>query len=380
MEGDPASGRTPASAGAGRTLRGKSPERMEQVRELERGELVAHDTNGRLAFSFDMGTAEGQYFVAISGDADTGLGAAPLLSNGPVVLTHEKTKQISFFAKTGDFDECQLDKSGQWLVIKEQVDGAKGEDNVIVNLQTGQQTRFLDQAGAAGHSNDGYGCMVAADNWNPCRGRCGCGTSISPSHPPSRGRRRRGCSCITPRTGRRTSAISPTPMPGPTCLRTSSTCAEAPQATVARRHRPPETGNTVKDNKASSNTQGGFDLSGSGQKLTGSQSNHAAGAFDYRISVTPAVSARSGNKATAARSPPEASATASSRTRRCGVGFARPRDARGGGAADRHDPVGEGPGTRKPPQQRIAPTCRIDRSHAVSSELRSLTRLTIRIP
>lgn len=43
LEGDPASGRTRSSAGAGRTLRGKSPERMEQVRELERGELVAHD-------------------------------------------------------------------------------------------------------------------------------------------------------------------------------------------------------------------------------------------------------------------------------------------------------------------------------------------------
>jgi hypothetical protein len=86
------------------------------------------------------------------------------------VVYNEKTKQFSWFPKTGDFDECQVDKSGKWLVIKEQVDNANGEDNVIVNLQTGQQIRFLDQAGAAGHSDTGYGYMVAADNWNPMPG------------------------------------------------------------------------------------------------------------------------------------------------------------------------------------------------------------------
>jgi hypothetical protein len=82
----------------------------------------------------------------------------------------ESTKQFSYFPKTGAFDECQVDKSGRWLLIKEQVDGAYGEDNVIVNLQTGVQTRFLDQAGAAGHSDNGYGYMVAADNWNALPG------------------------------------------------------------------------------------------------------------------------------------------------------------------------------------------------------------------
>jgi hypothetical protein len=77
----------------------------------------------------------------------------------------ESTKQFSYFPKKGDCDECQVDKSGQWLLIKEQVDGLNGEDNMIVNLQTGEQTTFLDQAGAAGHSDNGYGYMVAADNW-----------------------------------------------------------------------------------------------------------------------------------------------------------------------------------------------------------------------
>jgi hypothetical protein len=37
---------------------------------------------------------------------------------------------------------------------------------VIVDLQTGAQTVLLDQNGAAGHSDNGYGYMVYADNWN----------------------------------------------------------------------------------------------------------------------------------------------------------------------------------------------------------------------
>ena len=79
---------------------------------------------------------------------------------------HEDTGQFSYYEKRGDFDECQVDKSGQWLLIKENVDGQAGEDNVIIDLQSGAATTFLDQAGAAGHSDNGFGYMVAADNWN----------------------------------------------------------------------------------------------------------------------------------------------------------------------------------------------------------------------
>jgi Concanavalin A-like lectin/glucanases superfamily len=78
----------------------------------------------------------------------------------------EDTKQFSYFPKNGDFDECQIDKSGRWLVIKENVDGLYGEDNVIIDLQAGTQTILLDQNGAAGHSDNGYGYMVYSDNWN----------------------------------------------------------------------------------------------------------------------------------------------------------------------------------------------------------------------
>ena len=78
----------------------------------------------------------------------------------------EDTRQFSYFPKIGDLDECQIDKSGRWLVIKENVDGLYGEDNRIIDLQTGVEKVLLDQNGAAGHSDNGYGYMIYSDNWN----------------------------------------------------------------------------------------------------------------------------------------------------------------------------------------------------------------------
>src|SRR5205814_263772 len=46
----------------------------------------------------------------------------------------EDTRQFSYYAAVGDFDECQVDKSGRWLLIKDNVDGANGEDNRIIDL------------------------------------------------------------------------------------------------------------------------------------------------------------------------------------------------------------------------------------------------------
>lgn len=80
------------------------------------------------------------------------------------------TKQFYFYPSTGNFDECQIDKSGRYLVIKEKLPqdscASCDEDNLIVDLQTGAQTALLDRAGAGGHSDLGYGTQVAADNWN----------------------------------------------------------------------------------------------------------------------------------------------------------------------------------------------------------------------
>lgn len=77
----------------------------------------------------------------------------------------EVDKHISFFPITENFDECQVDRSGDWLLIKANLDGKHGEDNLIVNLRTGNERIILDENGAAGHSGMGYGYMIAADNW-----------------------------------------------------------------------------------------------------------------------------------------------------------------------------------------------------------------------
>ncbi|HET9359775.1 MAG TPA: hypothetical protein VFO58_08495 [Vicinamibacterales bacterium] len=79
---------------------------------------------------------------------------------------NEATGLTTFFAKKGDFDECQVDRSGRWLVIKENVDGANGEDNRVIDLQTGAEQLLTDPNGAAGHSDIGFGYMLAEDNYH----------------------------------------------------------------------------------------------------------------------------------------------------------------------------------------------------------------------
>ena len=82
------------------------------------------------------------------------------------VVYSEASEQFSFFPSQGAYDECQVDNSGRWLVLKENVDGKAGEDNVIIDLQGGGERVLTDEVGAGGHSDNGYGYMVAADNWN----------------------------------------------------------------------------------------------------------------------------------------------------------------------------------------------------------------------
>jgi hypothetical protein len=103
------------------------------------------------------------------------------------LVYRESTKEFSYFPATGDFDECQVDKSGGWLLIKENVDGVAGEDNRIIDLRPSRFV-FLDQQGAAGHSDNGYGYMVAWTTGARSRAPCACGRSGSRC----RARRHRG--------------------------------------------------------------------------------------------------------------------------------------------------------------------------------------------
>jgi hypothetical protein len=81
-------------------------------------------------------------------------------------LVYQQGAGARFFPKVGDFDECQIDKSGRWLVIKENVDGVYQEDNRIIDLHGGTEHVLFDQNGAAGHSDVGFGYMLAEDNFH----------------------------------------------------------------------------------------------------------------------------------------------------------------------------------------------------------------------
>jgi hypothetical protein len=82
----------------------------------------------------------------------------------------EDTNQFFYYPQKGlNYDECQIDKSGRWLVIKEKlgIDPKSEVDDRIIDLQTGVEKDLLDVNGAGGHSDNGFGSMIAADNYNP---------------------------------------------------------------------------------------------------------------------------------------------------------------------------------------------------------------------
>ena len=70
----------------------------------------------------------------------------------------------------GDFDECQIDKSGRWLL--DQGERRRPERRGQPHHRSADRRRevFLDENGAAGHSDLGYGYMVAEDNFNHAPG------------------------------------------------------------------------------------------------------------------------------------------------------------------------------------------------------------------
>ena len=83
------------------------------------------------------------------------------------LVYREDTNQFSYFPQKGfRYDECQIDKSGRWLVIKEKLgtDAASEVDNRVIDLQSGAERDLLDRNGAGGHSDTGFGYLVASDN------------------------------------------------------------------------------------------------------------------------------------------------------------------------------------------------------------------------
>jgi Bacterial Ig domain len=82
----------------------------------------------------------------------------------------EDLRRFSFHAANGALAGCEVDKSGRWLVIKENADGVAGFDNRIVDLETGAETLLPGEDGAGGHTANGSGYIIATDNG---RGRSG---------------------------------------------------------------------------------------------------------------------------------------------------------------------------------------------------------------
>jgi len=75
----------------------------------------------------------------------------------------ETTRQFSYYPKAGTFDECHLDKSGQYLALFEQIDSNPIMDNVFVDLHNGEQKTVYN---AMGHHDMGYGYIIGGDGWN----------------------------------------------------------------------------------------------------------------------------------------------------------------------------------------------------------------------
>jgi hypothetical protein len=85
------------------------------------------------------------------------------------VVYFESMRQFRFFPKVGEFDECQVDKSGRYLMTFEQIDGQNGFDNRFIDLTTGVEERLLNvpESGALGHHDSGFGYLVGHDGFNP---------------------------------------------------------------------------------------------------------------------------------------------------------------------------------------------------------------------
>ncbi len=82
----------------------------------------------------------------------------------------EDLAQFSWYPARGRLDECHLDHSGRYMIMLDNVDYTYGEDNRIVDLTTGTERLLLDQEGAAGHADTGYGYLVNEDDWNALPG------------------------------------------------------------------------------------------------------------------------------------------------------------------------------------------------------------------
>jgi hypothetical protein len=120
---------------------------------------------GRSTLIFSVDPQQMLWQMSSSDDDQTHAGTVRDAVNyhdlGCVVFRHGRQR---FFPKRDGYDECQIDKSGRYLVIKE----GQG-DNRVVDLDTNEERTLRNADGAVGHSDVGRGVMVGEDDQHePC--------------------------------------------------------------------------------------------------------------------------------------------------------------------------------------------------------------------
>ncbi|MFP5260852.1 MAG: hypothetical protein ACLGJB_02970, partial [Blastocatellia bacterium] len=105
----------------------------------------------------------------MSRSIDDNVFAFTLRRNGKPVgyIAWRRDADSLYKAETENLDEVQVDKSGQYLVVKQDPARAAGVEVRVVDLQTRAAEDLTDSAPdyAPGHSDNGAGSVVGGDNW-----------------------------------------------------------------------------------------------------------------------------------------------------------------------------------------------------------------------
>lgn len=114
--------------------------------------LIAHDISSGIRHSVYTPGRARQWHT--SGD---GTVHSLTLDDAPAVSRRGAFERYSVHVP---FDECHIDRSGRWLLLKE------GDDNSVIDLYDPNVRRVITNAGGAvGHSDMGFGYMVGEDDY-----------------------------------------------------------------------------------------------------------------------------------------------------------------------------------------------------------------------
>jgi hypothetical protein len=139
--------------------------------KMLRYDVLSHES--KVVFDVASQFGENREIWQMSSSNDDLVHAATLRAKGTTnflgcVVYKETTGQLLYYPKGGDFDECQIDKSGRFLIALEQLDGRNGLDNRIFDLETDGEERLLNfpGVGSVGHYDSGFGYLVGHDRYN----------------------------------------------------------------------------------------------------------------------------------------------------------------------------------------------------------------------